>query len=437
MKPTRGRRNHDGAEPAPVATNLGVKPLKTGVGYSLYADSETNNFVLAEQDIESKKIQASFTSSINFIDHVITKINETTKHAEKIKLLALYQQLYSIDEFDYEYIQKRTGIITDYRQVDLESFRNQIKNHEFFTKFTEMEPKNKSKDQWKRTKTAIMYQYTCMELNKHFNKTLNNDVLKDYIYFNSESDLCEIVLLTNPTKSLKTNDGTHGFYADKDMKGVVVFKAEDFSEKSLRQVIEDSKTEKIASQRSYFEYWTQLLKSYMKKKDVSESKDDSTYVDVTSRGGDILVGYYTVEKNGYFKLYGEYYNLWAYIDYHLNNSLISHVEGLKKPDGTSYSMREFWIASSLKEVTKDDFTTMKENMKEQAKKIEELSKTIAGKSGEDATAADKRIPSGSDGFSWKRSPDGRNAKKALRDGKITRQEYKSIRANAKAKAKRA
>ena len=423
MKPTRGR-NHDGAEPAPVATSLGVKPLKTGVGYSLYADSETNNFVLAEQDIESKKIQASYTSSINFIDHVITKINDTKKHAEKIKLLALYQQLYSIDEFDYEYIQKRTGIITDYRQVDLESFRNQIKNHEFFTKFCNLENIKRSKDQWKRTKTAIMYQYTCMELNKHFNKTLSDDVLKNYIYFNSESDLCEIVLLENSNKSSKTNDGTHGFYADKDMKGVVVFKDADFSDKSLRQVIEDSKNQKMVSQTwSIFEYLSQVVTKFSKAKDVN---DDSTYIDATSRGGDILVGYYTVEQNGYFKLYGEYYNLWAYIDYHLNNSLINYVETLKKPDGTSYSMREFWIASSLKEVTENDFTKMKENIREQAEKINELSRKVAGKSGEDATAPPKP-----DGFSWKRSPDGRKAKKALRDGKITKEEYKSIKTKAK------
>ena len=253
MKPTRGR-NHDGAEPAPVATNLGVKPLKTGVGYSLYADSETNNFVLTELDQTSKLINEglSLTSSINFIDHVITKINETKKHAEKIKLLALYQQLYSIDEFDYEYIQKRTGIITNYRQVDLQSFRDKIRTHELLKEFKDTDVKKRTKNFWIRTKLAIMFNYTNIELEKHFDKILKKGAIDKYIYFNEESELCEIVLSVSRNLSYKSkSDGTHGLSAadDDDTKpeGHFSFQNNDFDKASttLRDSIEDNKPSNV------------------------------------------------------------------------------------------------------------------------------------------------------------------------------------------------
>jgi hypothetical protein len=397
--------------------------LKTGVGYSLYADSETNNFVLTELDQTSKLINEglSLTSSINFIDHVITKINETAKHAEKIKLLALYQQLYSIDEFDYEYIQKRTGIITNYRQVDLQSFRNKIRNHELLKEFKETEPKKRTKNFWIRTKLAIMFNYTNIELEKHFDKILKQGAIEKYIYFNKGSELCEIILSLSRNVSSKSKDGTHGLIAadDNDTKkeGYFSFQNNDFTEASttLRDSIEDNKpsTSKQPAQKGFFE-WIQDLYDYVNVVNVDVDDEDKDDADEK-----ILIGYYSKEKNGTIKLYGEYYNLWSYIDYQLNNELLSYVSTLDK---TGMTIRQFWNTSSLVPVTSEDITTM-------SKKLKELTKAVAGVTASVPGTGSVR-PKG-DGFSWKRSPDGRKAKRALREGKITKEEYKSRKAKAK------
>jgi hypothetical protein len=424
MKSNRGKISLDGVETAPVATSLGVKPLKTGVGYSLYTDTSNSNFLLAEEDQTSKAIKASFTSSINFIDQVITKINETPKHAEKIKLLALYQQLYSIDEYDYEYIQKRTGIITDYRQVDLESFRKEIKTHALLEKFKKTEPEKRSKDLWIRTKRAIMHQYTCIELNKHFNKTLKEDALATKIFFAPDTDVCEIVLSINRNLALK-KDGTHGLYAedssDEDKKeGFITFKEEDFGTESLREIIENKEIPKTP-QRTWTDFFEEVT---------TTMKNIIFNHDGTDKTKPILIGYFSREKNGYYKLFGEYYNLWSYIDYYLNNELLSFIQ-----EKNFKSIRDFWNPSSLKKLTSEDIIKMTKEMKESADRIAaleaaELKAKAAGdasKAAGDASkakAGDTLPKSTEDGSSWRRSPDGRKLRKAYKDGTITRKQYK-------------
>ena len=65
------------------------KPVKTNTPMALYANTDTNEVIFAEVGQAQKSIidGTEFISSLNFIDQIITKINDTSKHAEKIKLL--------------------------------------------------------------------------------------------------------------------------------------------------------------------------------------------------------------------------------------------------------------------------------------------------------------------------------------------------------------
>jgi hypothetical protein len=410
------------AKPSALSTK---KPVVTGEPLALYADSNTNDFVLTTLDRTSKSINASFTSSINFIDHVITKINETYKHADKIKLLALYQQLYSIDEYDYEYIQKKTGIITNYKKDELLSFRDEIKKHPILQQFYNFSPEKRSKDAWRNTKLAIMYEYTCIELNKHFSKVLKPDTLENYVFFNKKSDLCDIVLLEHPNKSSKL-DGTHGLHAVglEEKKGIMTFNEDDLDTESLREKIEENRDSSLtkktdSSKWSLADWWNKAFTKTASKEEDFDSKEDSEK---------ILIGYFSTEKNGYFKLYGEYYNLWAYIDYHLNANLLSFIEKIPEVK----SIQDFWNPSSLQKLTSEDIMKMTKNLREAAAKLGggDASKATAG--GGDAS---KATAGGRGDGSWRRSPDGRKLRKAYKDGTITRKQYndgkKSIKGTCK------
>lgn len=337
-------------------------PVTFGVPYSMYTDKDSN-VLLTPEDKITKSVNASHTSSINFIDHVIQKINDTPKHAEKIKLLAIYKELYGIDDIDYEYIQKKTDIMTEYKPDELISFRKQIATHPQFLKFLQLDPKQRSKNAWRKTKLFIMNEYTNIELTKHFDKVLkDSDVLGKYVAFNDNSDLQEMILQQHKSDG-PTADGTQGFFVVPGTSHAISFKDDDLAEKkSLQETITEDRSMSIVSKAKAglssilygFVDWATagLVSAAPVTPSASASVSKSTIPAKV-----ILMGYYKVEKNGMASIYGEYFNLWAYIDYHLNAMLKVFLQR-----NSVSSAKDFWSPSELKQITSADFEKLSQKV---------------------------------------------------------------------------